>query len=638
MLTAAVVRLDVSRSTDSADPWLPGGAPPPAVEGVAVSPHAGAVVPDAATARSLVADLPPDDARALRLTASVCPGCVADAAHDRMTVAAVTYEHEGEVRLTKECPDHGRTTAVCWTDAAMFRRARAWDERTRSDALGTDRTGPEATGETDGCCGVEPGPEPEPSADDACCSTVPGATPGIGNLVVTNRCDRSCHYCFFYAESGEPLYEPTRAEVARMARALADAGAQAIQLTGGEPTVREDIVDLTETVAPHADQVLINTHGGRFAHDPGLARGLSDAGARGIYTSLDGVDPETNPKSYWEFPDALAACRDAGLCAMVVPTVIGGWNDDQVGDVVRFAAANADVVCGVNLQPVSFVGRMTDAARERQRVTIPDVVRAVEAGTDGLVPAEAWFPLPALRTLTEALRPITGGGMYGVTSSFASWMVTFVLVDGDDLVPITEVVDVEGLLTDLRDLLGDDDPAEMGRLDRLRLGRRLLSHVDGLLAGDPASALGSAFTDFDGLADRFDRVLPVGVRHFQDPYTYDLDHVAESSVHYALPDGEVVPFSAYNGFPALYRDRAKAEFAVPVDEWRERDYATLDSLDHPRRRRRDDEVIAGGPDGDEGVFGLDVTTQRDLSAAERDRVETAYRASVDEMTPVWETL
>ncbi len=601
-------------------PWLPGGAPAPSPSlDVAVSPHAGCVVEDAAEARALVADLTPPGAAPLRLTASVCPDCVADGAHDRMTVAALTHEHEGEIRLTRRCPDHGRTTAVCWSDAAMYRRAQAWDDRAGSDAG-------EACGDADTCCG----------------STL-GAKPGIGNLVVTNRCDRSCHYCFFYADSGEPLYEPTRDEVERMAASLADAGAKAIQLTGGEPTVREDLVDLVEMVAPYADEVLINTHGGRFAGDPGLATALADAGARGIYTSLDGVDPETNPKSHWEFPDALVACREAGLCAMVVPTVIGGWNDDQVGDVVRFAAANADVVCGVNLQPVSFVGRMTDAARAEQRVTIPDVIEAVEAGTDGLIPTEAWFPLPALRTLVEALRDLTGDGIYGVSSSFASWMVTFVLVDGDDLVPVTDVVDVEGLLAELRDLLGDDDPAELGRVARLRLARRLVGHMDGLLDGEgtagAARAVGSAFTDgFDGLADRFDRVLPVGVRHFQDPYTYDLDHVAASNVHYALPDGEVVPFSAYNGFPSLYRDRAKAEFSVSVAEWRDRDYATLDAVDDPRRRRRDDEVIAGGTEGDEGVFGLDVTTARDLSRADRNRVETAYRASVEDLTPVWETL
>jgi hypothetical protein len=222
-------------------------------------------------------------------------------------------------------------------------------------------------------------------------------------------------------------------------------------------------------------------------------------------------------------------------------------------------------------------------------------------------------------------------------------MVTFVLVDGDDLVPITDVVDVEGLLADMQDLLGDEDPSELGRIARLRLARRLVGHMDGLLDGEgtagAARAVGSAFTDgFDGLADRFDRVLPVGVRHFQDPYTYDLDHVAASNVHYALPDGEVVPFSAYNGFPALYRDRAKAEFSISVEEWREREYATLDSTADPRRRRRDDEVIAGGSAGEEGVFGLDVTTTRDLSPTDRDRIETAYHASVAELTPVWETL
>lgn len=613
----------MSRSSNHADdPWLPGGSPPPALEAdVAVSEHAGAVLPDAATARETVAGLTPADATPVRLTASVCPDCVAAEAHDRMTVAAVTYEAEGEIRLTRACPDHGRTTGVCWTDAEMFHRAQAW----------SDPTGDARDSASD-------------SGDDACCATVPGPTPGIGNLVVTNRCDRSCHYCFFYAESGEPLYEPTAAEVDSMCASLVDAGAQAIQLTGGEPTVREDIVELTEIAAGHADQVLINTHGGRFAHEPGLATDIADAGARGIYTSLDGVDPEHNPKSYWEFPATLSACRDAGLCAMVVPTVVGGWNDDHLGDVVRFGAANSEVVCGVNFQPVSFVGRMTDGARERQRVTIPDVVAAVESGTDGLVPAESWVPLPALKTLVEALRDLTGGGIYGVSSSFASWMVTFVLVEGDDLVPITDVVDVPALLADMHELIGDDDPSEMGRLARLRLARRLVGHMDGLLDtegyGDAARAVGSAFTDgFDGLADRFDRVLPVGVRQFQDPYTYDLDHVAESNVHYALPDGRVVPFSAYNGFPALYRDRAKAEFSITVEEWREREYASLDSTTDPTKRRRDDEVIAGGTDDrDEGVFGLDVTTRRDLSTDDRARVEEAYRASVEEMTPVWQTL
>lgn len=179
----------------------------------------------------------------------------------------------------------------------------------------------------------------------------------------------------------------------------------------------------------------------------------------------------------------------------------------------------------------------------------------------------------------------------------------------------------------------------MGRVARLRLARCLLSHMDGLLAGEGGRALSSVFTSgFDGLADRFDRVLPVDVRQFQDPYTYDLDHVAESNVHYALPDGEVVPFSAYNGFPALYRDRVKAEFSVSVDEWRGREYVTLASVSDPTKRRREEEVIAGGTAGEEGVFGLDVTTSRDLSRADRDRVETAYRASVANLTPVWETL
>ena len=611
-------------------PTAPLTAPPPAPPtgtddlSVAVSAHAGRFVDDAAGARALVTDLVPAGAEALKLTASLCPDCLAAGRHDRMVAPAATYAADGAVRLVTRCPDHGTTTALSWRDADRYRRAAEWGAVGRG--LGAAVT--DADGDGD-----------EGAATDA------DAAPGIGNVTVTNRCDRSCHYCFFYAEGGEPLHEPTRDEIESMAASLSAAGASAIQLTGGEPTVREDLPRVVERVAPYADQVLVNTHGARFAHEPGLAVELSEAGARGIYTSLDGVTPETNPKSYPEFPDALAACREAGLCAMLVPTVVGGWNDDGLGDLVRFGAANADVVCGINLQPVSFVGRMADADRRARRVTVSDVVDRIAADTDGAVPREAWFPLPALRALTDVVSAWTGGGLYGVAGTFSAWLVTVVLVEDDEIVPITEVVDVQGLLADLREAVAsvDGDLADAGRLDRLRVARRLSDGVTDLLAGccgadGVAGALAGAFTGgFDGLADRFDRVLPVGIKQFQDPYNYDLDRLADADVHYAMPDGETVPFSVYNVVPERYRDRAKRAHAVSVEEWLERDYARLETPDAPNRRPRGDEVIdaAGGDDDAAGVFGADLTYSRDLSAPERERIRERYAASIERLDPVW---
>ena len=81
------------------------------------------------------------------------------------------------------------------------------------------------------------------------------------------------------------------------------------------------------------------------------------------------------------------------MCAMLVPTVINGWNDHQLGDIVRFGAANADTVCGVNLQPVSLIGRMDGEPDEAGRITISGVIERIECQTDGTIRADAWLPL-----------------------------------------------------------------------------------------------------------------------------------------------------------------------------------------------------------------------------------------------------
>jgi uncharacterized radical SAM superfamily Fe-S cluster-containing enzyme len=604
-----------------------------------VSPHLAdcpVETEGAATLRALAAELvPPSGTRTLALTASLCPACLAAGDYDRMTVPMARFEADGEIRVRKRCPEHGHQSDVEWADADAYRRARRLDDASRHPLLSTG--GPDHGDAEGGADGVDP------------------TVAGIGNVTVTNRCDRSCHYCFFYAESGEPLHEPTADAVEEMAAGLgAHDGIGAIQLTGGEPTVREDLPELVERCVDHADEVLVNSHGGRFLREPGLAARVADAGARGLYTSFDGVDPEHNPKNYWEFPHALTACHDVGMCAMLVPTVIDGWNDGQLGDIVRFGAANSDTVCGVNFQPVSFVGRLADEPPEEGRITIPGVMERVEAQTDGAIPTEAWLPLPVLRTISEFKRQWTGDHLYRVTSGFSSWMVTAVAVDGDDLYPLTDLLDVETLVEELVGLV-EEFGVDPGRLDKLRVAGRLVANLDDLLGPDTHGLEGRLRTiaadalrtgEFDGLGELFDGMLPVGIRHFQDPYNYDLDRLPESNVRYAMPDGDPVPFSVYNVVPEGYRDRVKAAHSVTVEEWLEREYTALESADDPGRRRRTADVIdaeegtdpgAGGA-ADEGVFGADLTHARDYDADRRETVQEAYRASIEDLDPVWSVI
>jgi uncharacterized radical SAM superfamily Fe-S cluster-containing enzyme len=59
----------------------------------------------------------------------------------------------------------------------------------------------------------------------------------------------------------------------------------------------------------------------------------------------------------------------------------------------------------------------------------------------------------------------------------------------------------------------------------------------------------------------------IGGMHFQDDYNYDIERVKRCAIHYATPDGRIIPFCAYNGGPT-YRTEIEKKFSVPLEEWR----------------------------------------------------------------------
>ena len=128
-----------------------------------------------------------------------------------------------------------------------------------------------------------------------------------------------------------------------------------IQITGGEPMLREDITDLISIIKEEGvDHIQMNTNGIRHALDPESAREVRLSGCNNLYLSFDGVTARTNPKNHWEIPHALDSCRKTGTTVVFVPTVIKSINDHELGGIVRYAQKNMDVVHAVNFQPVLF--------------------------------------------------------------------------------------------------------------------------------------------------------------------------------------------------------------------------------------------------------------------------------------------
>ena len=584
-------------------------------------------------ARNLVRDLAADADEVLKVTGSLCPDCVAEERFDDPVVPMVVYEAEDEIRLAKRCEEHGVTRDVYWSDAEMYRRAREWAEW--DDHLDTVHETPDGPIQCPTDCGLCP---------------MHKSHTGLGNITVTNRCDLSCWYCFFYAQEDDPIYEPTKAQIREMVRRTAEEepiGANAIQLTGGEPTLRDDLVEIVEIAREYVDHVQLNTHSGILAGDVDRVEALREAGVTTIYTSFDGVDPAVNSKNYWEMPEAIRTYREAGIGTVLVPT-ISGTNVDQIGDIVRFGAANSDVVRGVNFQPVSLVGRMPKSQREKQRVTIPDVIHALEAQTDGAVPADAWHPIPTVLPVSRFAETWNGSPLYELSNHFACGMATYVYLDGDDLVPITDFLDVDAFMHAL-DEIADRFDSPLSRVEKTRVGARLAWElhraVDREAEPDDVRLgrwLREALTQgtYEGLVEFHRNALFLGIMHFQDPYNYDVDRVERCDIHYAMPDGRVVPFCAYNVLPELYRDTVHEDYSITAEEWSDRDYTAFADSDSPDRTRLRTETVTGRDEDDDslrngpGIFGYDVKTRRTLDDGEKERIRGAYRRSIEDLEPV----
>jgi uncharacterized radical SAM superfamily Fe-S cluster-containing enzyme len=482
-------------------------------------------------------------------TPSLCPECL-------KIITAEVYEENGKVMIRKTCPEHGEFVDVYWGDVEMFKKA----ARFAHDGPGIQNPITKAS-VCPFSCGL--------------CGNHKSQT-ALLNIVLTNRCDLACWYCFFYARRTGYVYEPSIEQIRQMvrtARSIKPVATNAVQLTGGEPTLRDDLIEIIKAIKEEGiDHIQLNTNGIRLALEPDFALKVREAGVNTVYLSFDGVDETTNPKNHKEVPKVLENCRKAELGIVLVPTIIKTVNDHQLGDIIRYGADNIDIVRGVNFQPVSLVGSMPRHEREKYRITIPDAIIRIEEQTDGEISREDFYPVPSVTPISHFVEALTGTPQYELTTHFACGMATYVFKEKGKLLPITRFVDVEGLFEYL------DEKAEVIANSRIKTIRALKGVIDI-----------RKFVDFDKAPKEFDiskilfdvlvrhdyttlgqfhaKALFIGMMHFMDLYNYDIERVKRCEIHYATPDGRIIPFCAFNVMPELYRDKIHQEFGIPIEEW-----------------------------------------------------------------------
>lgn len=181
-------------------------------------------------------------------------------------------------------------------------------------------------------------------------------------LSVTDRCDLRCAYCMPERMTFLPRKDVlSLEELHDLALGFIARGITRIRLTGGEPLVRRDMMELVHAlgrkVGDGLEELTLTTNGTRLAE---FAEGLFASGVRRINVSLDTLDRETfaglaRRDSLPQVLEGLAAAREAGLKVKINTVALKGLNEEHIPDVVAWAHGQGFDATLIEVMPLGEV-------------------------------------------------------------------------------------------------------------------------------------------------------------------------------------------------------------------------------------------------------------------------------------------
>jgi cyclic pyranopterin phosphate synthase len=206
---------------------------------------------------------------------------------------------------------------------------------------------------------------PAPSATSDAARRLPVLSDGFARRIsylrvsITDRCNYRCLYCM--PEEGVDLVPKADVlsfeEIERLVRVLMGFGVRRVRLTGGEPTVRKDVVELVARLAALGlDDLAMTTNGERLVE---LAQPLRAAGLARLNVSVDTLIPErfaaiTRRGHLPRVLDGLEAARAAGFVDTKLNAVVmGGVNDDELASLCSFAWERGFIPRFIESMPMS---------------------------------------------------------------------------------------------------------------------------------------------------------------------------------------------------------------------------------------------------------------------------------------------
>jgi uncharacterized radical SAM superfamily Fe-S cluster-containing enzyme len=467
----------------------------------------------------------------LENTTSICPEC-------KIKLPAQLLQRDNRVILRKQCPSHGNFEALVYGDAAMFRSIAPFNKPgvpARKFVARVER----------GCpwdCGLCP-----EHGQHMC----------LGIIEVNSKCNLACPLCL--ADSDGPGshstgFELNKDQVSYMLDKFVETEDQpeVVQFSGGEPSLHPQILEFIELAMGRGiSYVMLNTNGIRIARDDRFLEGLAKLKPH-LYLQFDGFDPQTNLALRGRADlletklKALDRLAEADLRVVLVPVIEHQVNEHEVGRIVEFAIRHP-AVFGISFQSAFHAQRYLPV-NPLNRITAPDILKAIEAQTHGLLRQEDFVPIPCCA-------PSCG-------------VATYAFLTEERVIPIPRLIPVNRYLNYITNrTMPDLDQSLLHLLEKLwssgaKVGADQATRfiLEALVrakvpiqmpepdwTGERCSSchLGLSL-EHHTTRDLGRHIFMISVRDFMDPYNFNIKDIHKCCIGVLQPDGRAVPFCAYN--------------------------------------------------------------------------------------------
>jgi uncharacterized radical SAM superfamily Fe-S cluster-containing enzyme len=442
-------------------------------------------------------------------TTSLCSQCHA------LVPAKIIFE-DGCVYYLKRCKTHGVEKALVSTDIAYFKLCQDYIKP-------GDRPLEFQTRTEEGCpydCGLCPDHE-----QHSC----------LALIDVNEACNITCPVCFASSSTSKTAHRPM-AEIERMMDALvaSEGEPDLLQISGGEPTIHPQILEIIAAAkARPIRHVMLNTNGIRIAQEPDFVKALA-AFKPGfeVYLQFDSLKPEALKNLRGADltrirRQALEALEREGISTTLVVVVKRGVNDQELGDIIRFAL-QWKCVRGITFQPVQDAGRNEGFNIRNDRVVLSEIRQNIIA----------------------AATPFGAGDIIPLPCNPESIAIGYALRKGEQIAPITSFFPRDMLVEALPNAITFEKYPDLHKqvLNFFSLSTAECNNPEKL------NALLCCLPEVpvpEGMG--YENIFRIAIVEFMDAHNFCIGRVKRSCIHFVTPAGQIIPFETYNLF---FRDDA----------------------------------------------------------------------------------